>query len=86
LADAGFVLTNPTTGLPIPGIRNWYQGGVTVGLLLSNWVTTPTFQYIPSFSAPDVDPTDDTLWYYSDATTVDIMIQNNGALDTDIKW
>jgi len=79
LADAGFVLVNPTTQQPIPGIRNWYQGGVAVGILLSNWVTAPTFQYTPSFSAPDVDPADGTLWYYSDATTADIMIQNNGA-------
>jgi len=79
LADAGFVLINPVTGLPIPGIRNWYQGGVAVGILLSNWVTSPTFVYTPSLSAPDVDPADGTLWYYSDATTADIMIQNNGA-------
>lgn len=78
LADAGIVLINPVTSQPIPGIRTWYQGGAAVGLVLSNWVSFPTFQYIPAFSAPDVDPSDGTLWYYSDATTADIMIQNNG--------
>ena len=48
------------------------------GLVLSNWVITPTFTYIASASPPEVNPTSGTYWYYSDATTADIMIQNDG--------
>lgn len=62
----------------VPGIRTFYFNGNPLGLLLSNWVTAPTFTYTASASAPNVDPADGTLWYYSDATTADIMIQNNG--------
>jgi hypothetical protein len=47
--------------------------------LLSNWVTAPTFTYIASDTAPDVDPADGRLWFYSSVSDVDIMIQNNGA-------
>lgn len=48
-------------------------------LILSNWVTSPTFTYTASNVAPDQDPAQGTLWYYSDATnSADIMIQNNG--------
>jgi hypothetical protein len=76
LADAGFVVTNPVTGLPIRGIRQTDVDGT--GLTLSNWVGSPTFAYTASASTPNIDPANDTLWYYSDATTADIMIQNNG--------
>ena len=47
-------------------------------LILSNWVSAPAFNYIPSAVPPEIDPVSGTLWYYSDATTADIMIQNNG--------
>lgn len=69
LADAGF--TTATTGIRQTDITG-------SGLTLSNWVGTPTFTYTASSSAPNIDPADGTYWYYSDATTVDIMIQNNG--------
>ena len=46
---------------------------------MSNWVTAPTFVYTASAGEPSINPADGTLWYYSDATTADIMIQNNGA-------
>ena len=48
-------------------------------LVLSNWVTAPTFTYTADNNTPVTDPADGRLWYYSDPTQVDIMIQNNGA-------
>jgi hypothetical protein len=71
LADAGFTTS-------VTGIRNRFTNGTISGLVLSNWVGTPTFTYTASASQPNVDPANGTLWYYSDATTADIMIQNNG--------
>ena len=70
LADAGFTTS-------VTGIRQTDVDGT--GLTLSNWVGTPTFTYTASASQPNIDPADGTYWYYSDATTADIMIQNNGA-------
>jgi hypothetical protein len=48
-------------------------------LVLSNWVGTDLFTYVASDSAPDQDPADGRLWYYSSVSDVDIMIQNNGS-------
>jgi hypothetical protein len=48
-------------------------------IVLSNWVTVPTFTYTASDTAPDQDPANGRLWYYSAVDDVDIMIQNNGA-------
>jgi len=48
-------------------------------LIASNWVITPTFTYTPSDVAPDQDPADGRLWYYSTVSDVDIMIQDNGS-------
>lgn len=45
---------------------------------LSNWVSAPLFTYTASDTAPDTDPDNGRLWYYSTASQVDIMIQNNG--------
>jgi hypothetical protein len=69
IVDAGF--TTAVTGITQTDVDG-------TGLTLSNWVGSPTFVYTASSSAPNIDPTDGTLWYYSDATTADIMIQNNG--------
>ena len=78
----------PLTGTPITtagfttsvrGVRNHYTLGVVDGLILSNWVTTPTFTYTASDAAPDQDPAEGRLWYYSAVDQVDIMIQDNGA-------
>jgi hypothetical protein len=69
LADAGFTTS-------VTGIRQTDVDGS--GLTLSNWVGTPTFTYTAAANQPNIDPTDGTYWYYSDATTADIMIQNNG--------
>jgi hypothetical protein len=71
LATAGFTTS-------VTGIRTQYVAGSANGLILSNWVGYPTFTYTASASAPELDPVDGTYWYYSDATTADIMIQNNG--------
>jgi hypothetical protein len=71
-------VTNAGFTTSVTGIRNFYVDGAVAGLLLSNWVTSPTFTYTASASQPNIDPTDGTYWYYSDATTADIMIQNNG--------
>jgi hypothetical protein len=69
LADAGFSLTTSKVR-PSPTI---------VGqLVLSNWVTSPLFTYVASDTAPDQDPADGRLWYYSSVTDLDIMIQDNG--------
>ena len=63
----------------ITGIRNNYNNGEPAGLILSNWIGSPTFTYTAAGSPPEVNPADGTYWYYSDSTTADIMIQNNGA-------
>ena len=72
VATAGF-------NTSVTGIRYGYVNGTAVGLILSNWVGSPTFTYTAASNTPNVDPANGTLWYYSDATTADIMIQNNGA-------
>ena len=70
LATAGF-----TTA--IPNVR--YQKSTPGNqLIFSNWVSSPAFTYTADSSQPNLDPADGTYWYYSDATTADIMIQNNG--------
>ena len=56
-----------------------YVNGLNSGIVLSNWVSSPTFTYTASGTAPDQNPNDGTYWYYSDPTQVDIMIQHNGA-------
>jgi phage tail sheath protein FI len=48
-------------------------------IVLSYWVTSPTFTYTASSTSPDQDPANGTYWYYSATTQADIMIQNNGA-------
>jgi hypothetical protein len=71
LDDAGF-------NTDIRGVRSNFVNGAANGLIISNWIGTPTFTYTASASAPNQDPADGTYWYYSDATTADILIQNNG--------
>jgi hypothetical protein len=70
LTDAGF-----TTATPF--CRLWKIDGES--LVLSNFVTAPTFSYTSSTTAPDTDPANGRLWYYSTVSEADIMIQNNGA-------
>lgn len=69
VADAG-ITTSTTKVRP---------SDLTAGrLVLSNFVTAPTFTYTASTTAPDQDPADGRLWYYSTASEADIMIQDNG--------
>jgi len=70
LTSAGFI---PGT---TRGVR--YGNYVPGYAILSNWVTTPTFSYTASSTAPDQDPADGRLWYYSSTDQADIMIHNNG--------
>ncbi len=67
LAVAGFTLATPQ-------VRQ--SRLATNGLVLSNFVTNPEFVYTTSDTAPDVDPADGRLWYYSSVSDVDIMIQD----------
>jgi len=69
---AGFVATGVN---PTPKVRQDQTAGVIV---LSNWVTTDLFSYTASDVAPDQNPADGRLWYYSSISDVDIMIQDNG--------
>jgi hypothetical protein len=64
----------------VRGVKLNYNNGVSNGVILSNWVGSTTFSYIASFNAPDQDPANGRLWYYSAATTgsADIMIQDDG--------
>jgi len=70
LATAGFIV-----GQTI-GVRTSKTSAT--GIILSNWATSPEFTYTSSDTAPDQDPADGRLWYYSSASDVDIMIQDNG--------
>ena len=87
-SQGGTVVLEPGTGVTPPyetagfntdviGVRP-FNGDDALGLLLSNWVTAPTFTYTASDTAPDQDPVDGRLWYYSATDQVDVMIQNNG--------
>ena len=86
-AAGGLITLVNITGTPVTtagfnanvrGVRDYYTDGVVTGLTLSNWVSTPTFTYTASDAAPDQDPADGRLWYYSATDQVDIMIQDNG--------
>jgi hypothetical protein len=77
VTDAGFTVDTdfcrPLYTSVTPG-----SAPVVNGVALSYWVTSPTFTYTASSVTPDQNPNNGTLWYYSDPTQVDIMIQNNG--------
>ena len=88
-SQGGDIVLSNTLGTPLTtagftpivrGIENFYSNGTVVGVLLSNYVSTPTFTYIASNTAPDQDPANGRLWYYSANTTgsADIMIQDGG--------
>ena len=78
LDDAGFQYTSQSNFTTF--CKPWYVDGTQDGIILSYWVIAPTFTYTSSDTAPDQDPADGRLWYYSAATTgsADIMIQDNG--------
>jgi hypothetical protein len=70
---------NPVTtagfNVDVRGVRSGDEADTF--LILSNWVSSPTFTYIASPTAPNQDPETGRLWYYSATDQVDIMIQNN---------
>ena len=53
-------------------------GSAANRIILSDFVTSPLFTYTASTTAPDQDPADGRLWYYSSVSDADIMIQDNG--------
>jgi hypothetical protein len=70
LIEAGFVMDSTR------GVRAGNR--VPQYAIISNWVSEPTFTYTASDTAPDQDPANGRLWYYSTTNEADIMIQNNG--------
>ena len=68
MTTAGFTVNTPK--VQIDSITNYF--------IMSNWVTSPLFTYTASSTAPDQNPADGRLWYYSSVDDVDIMIQDNG--------
>ena len=85
-SQGGSIYLEPVTGTPIttagfttatPKVHT--DNSSQTILVLSNWVGTDLFTYVASDSAPDQDPADGRLWYYSDVADVDILIQDNGA-------
>ena len=75
---AGFGTPITTAGFAV-GDDNVHQSPTFASaLVLSNWVTTPLFNFTASSTAPDQDPADGRLWYYSSVSDADIMIQDNG--------
>jgi hypothetical protein len=85
-SQGGMILLTNVIGTPVTDagfnttVRGCRAALETDVLELSNWVTTPTFTYTATSTAPDQDPADGRLWYYSAATNnADIMIQNDGA-------
>jgi len=78
IQTAGFYTILSPFATTVRGVKPAYVDGVIVGVGLSNWVGSPTFTYEASDTAPDQDPVDGRLWYYSATNQCDIMIQNNG--------
>lgn len=82
-AGGGIVLT-PISGTPLTtaGFNTAISGvlpGSSAGqLLLGKYNSSPWFTYTASATAPNQDPADGRLWYYSATTQADIMIQDNG--------
>jgi hypothetical protein len=69
VTTAGFTTSTPKTRLS-PLNDSW--------LVLSNFVTEPLFTYTASATRPDQDPANGRLWYYSNVSDADILIQDNG--------
>ena len=82
----GFITLDEVTGTPVADagfstavVKVRASVRVADRLVLSNFVTSPTFAYTASTTAPDQDPAEGTLWYYSTASEADILIQDNGS-------
>lgn len=57
---------------------SYYSGNprLNIPLLVSNWTE---IEYIANEGAPATNPANNTNWFYSTASQVDIMVQKNGA-------
>ena len=71
VTTAGFAVGSPDQVTHQPSDPSYIR--------LSNFVTSPLFTYSPSSTAPDQDPADGRLWYYSAVDAADIMIQDDGS-------
>lgn len=75
VSGGGTPITAAGFSLATPFVRK----GFANDLLLSNFVEPgDQFDYTASDSAPDQDPPNGRLWYYSASNQADIMIQNQG--------
>ena len=81
-AGGAMVLTNISGNpLAIAGFTTNIQGvepGPGSSLILANYTGAPFFTFTSSATAPNQDPANGRLWYYSSTDQVDIMIQDNG--------
>jgi hypothetical protein len=82
-ATGGTIAVSNVSGTPITaaGFNTSVQGvmpGPGPQLYLTPFVAAPYFTYTASTSAPNLDPADGRLWYYSSVNQADIMIQDNG--------
>ena len=73
------VVGTPITAAGFTTNTEFVRSGDGSSLILSYFVSAPTWTYTSSDTAPDQDPADGALWYYSSTTQADILIQNNGA-------
>ena len=64
----------PTVAGFVAGVTNVYVFGST--RLVQGWAP---LSYTYSITQPTADPVDGVLWYYNDATTIDIMVNNGTA-------
>ena len=85
-SQGGTIFVGPDVGTPLTtagfSVNTTYVRTEPLGggfLVLSNWVTSPLFTYTASDNAPDQNPANGRLWYYSTVDEADIMIQENGA-------
>ena len=85
-SQGGTIFVGPDTGTPLTtagfSTSTTYVRAEPLGgsfLVLSNWVTSPQFTYTANDNAPDQNPANGRLWYYSTVDEADIMIQENGA-------
>ena len=82
LAGGNIILTPVAGQQDIPTIAGFVSGVTNVEVLGTSRVISgfTSLSYTYSLTEPYANPADGTLWYYSDATTIDIMI-NDGS-----KW
>ncbi len=82
-SQGGTINLTPGTGTPLTAAgftintdKVRYSRLSQSTLVLSDWVSTPLFTYTANDTAPDQDPADGRLWYYSSVSDADIMIKD----------